>query len=243
MHSESIRKQTDIVNQLLNQPNVLLPIGHQFRWANEYDSMSELWLICSSFISDINYALTDKNAIQRLGKLESQINYGGVFIDEYFPQSTSIQLNNDIINDEWLSQLRDAIGAIYIQVCPLHSHSDSLSFYSESIHSNSFTLALAMNQIKMQLQLPELSLFLDPYAYHYKSTVSEHGLWVSSISLIIALEKWLYSFDKKPQTIPIKTEALTTYAEKTRHHLQHLYTLTAPFFVINGRIMKDFGFQ
>ncbi len=229
MHSESIRKQTDIVNQLLNQPNVLLPIGHQFRWANEYDSMSELWLICSSFISDINYALTNKNAIQRLGKLESQINYGGVFIDEYFPQSTSIQLNNDIINDEWLSQLRDAIGAIYIQVCPLHS--------------NSFTLALAMNQIKMQLQLPELSLFLDPYAYHYKSTVSEHGLWVSSISLIITLEKWLYSFDEKPQTIPIKTEALTTYAEKTRHHLQHLYTLTAPFFVINDRIMKDFGFQ
>ena len=74
MHNEHAQRHTETINQLLNQTDVLLPTGHQFRWSNEYDSIRELRVICRSFISDINYALESPHCAKHFGRLEAQIN-------------------------------------------------------------------------------------------------------------------------------------------------------------------------
>ncbi len=126
MHNEHAQRHTETINQLLNQTDVLLPTGHQFRWANEYDSISELRVICRSFISDINYALESPHCAKHFGRLEAQINYGGVFIDEQPPYATTFHLNREVITLEWLHQLKNALLCLYISLCTLH-HCDSLT--------------------------------------------------------------------------------------------------------------------
>ncbi|MEZ9999952.1 hypothetical protein AB4428_16755 [Vibrio lentus] len=62
MPRKAIQKHTEVVNQLLNHPDVLHPTIRQYYWFNEQDSLDELWLICSSFIADINAALMSPNS-------------------------------------------------------------------------------------------------------------------------------------------------------------------------------------
>ncbi|HFQ5013461.1 TPA: hypothetical protein ACGUQA_004361 [Vibrio vulnificus] len=245
MHRHNIQRHTETVNQLLNQSEIVLPTGHQFRWANEQDSLEEVWLICSSFIADINAALINTDPIKRFTKLESQMNYGGILIDEQPTLSISIRLNNNSITDEWLIRLRDMMGAIYVQVCPFYSHHDALFFHPESISLSLFSLTLITNQIKLQLQLPELTPWLKAYADRYSSMIAEHGAWVASISFLILLEKLRCNATHNRHDIaaPLTNDLLITHIESIQVLLKRLDMLTSPFFVIDGRITTNFESQ
>ncbi|WP_045500219.1 hypothetical protein [Vibrio hyugaensis] len=245
MHRHNIQRHTETVNRLLNQSEILLPVGHQFRWANEQDSLEELWLICSSFIADINAALINTDPIKRFTRLESQMNYGGILVDGQPTLSISIRLNHHAITDEWLIRLRDILGAIYVQVCPFCSHHDALLFHPEGNALSSFSLTLIANQIKMLLQLPELTPWFKAYAYRYSSMIAEHGAWVASISLLISLEKLRCNAAHNRHDIaaPLTNNLLITHIDSIQVLLKRLDMLTSPFLVIDGRITTNFESQ
>ncbi len=242
MADNVFQQYTNSVNELLNQPDVLHPSGHQFYWVNEQDAPDELWLICGSFIHDIHYALTTQHS-SRLAKLEAQLNYGGVFIDGHPPHSAIIRLNEIAMSDEWLFQLQAAMTALYLHVSPWHLPHDLHDDYQLSTSVRSCTLALLINQIKAQLELPEFNWLLMPYAQGYDSARSEYGIWVSSISLFLSLQTLRRDVEQTLQGLPLQAKTLIGHIEKTQQTLKRLYTLTAPFFSVDDRIKKDFEFQ
>ncbi|MCW8348705.1 hypothetical protein MD535_22205 [Vibrio sp. ZSDZ65] len=237
MTNKTIQQHTDTVNELLNQPGVLHPMGCQYRWANEQDTAEELWLICGSFINDINHALSSFDR----GKLEAQLNYGGILIDGQH-HSTPIRLNNKLVSDDWLLQLRKAIDALYLYVCSFHLNHDLVSFCPLSLPLKTSVLALRQSQTKALLQNPKFSSILAPYAYDYDSNISEHGVWVSSIRLIIVLKKLRHHLELNPFLLLIQTNLLIAHIDKTLKTLTRFYALTMPFFVSNDQIKKDFEF-
>ncbi|MFA0157887.1 hypothetical protein [Vibrio sp. 10N.261.46.A3] len=225
MPRKAIQKHTEVVNQLLNHPDVLHPTIRQYYWFNEQDSLDELWLICSSFIADINAALMSPNSPpRRFKKLEAQINYGGVLHDGQ-PQC-SIQINKDAVSDDWLIKLRNSIGAIYACVSPLHANHHVLIFKSQSLQPNSKKQEQLINNAKMQLQPLEPPLELKSRIERYDQLVLEHGAWVASIVLMISLEGCCCGSNQSPLE-----KTLRKHAKDAQKALKRLYLLTSPFSV------------
>ncbi|WP_299139090.1 hypothetical protein [uncultured Vibrio sp.] len=239
MPRKAIQQHTKVVNKLLNQPGVLHPTKRQYCWVNEQDSLDELWLICSSFIADINTVLLNSSSPHRFKKLEAQINYGGVFYDGQ-PQH-SIQFNKGIVNDDWFIQLREAISALYVHVSPFHAEHHLLFFQPLNLQPNSTVLERLINDTKTQLQVPDFSLQLKPYVESYDRLISEHGAWVASISLMISLERCRSNLKQKPCSSPLNLsdDVLIKHVKKTQETLKQLYVLTSPFSVLDGRITTD----
>ncbi len=223
MTNSMIKQRTLAINELLNLPGLLQPTGCQYRWANEQDSWDELWLICGSFISDINQALSSFN----LKPLEAQLNYGGLFIDNAPQCSTTIQLNRERVSNQWLLQLREAIGALYVCVSPLHNNRDPVSFYPLGLSLKPSVPALLKSQTKAQLSSLALFSIVSPFSDELDT--SEHDIWVSSIALGIELEKRRHQLEQSPFQLFVSVNALMIAITKTQTLVERLYELTAPF--------------